>query len=66
MSDLIPNNWRKSSFSGGGQGQCVEVAGGNAVIGVRDSKNREGSRLVFSAGSWIAFMTDVKAGRFDS
>jgi hypothetical protein len=65
MSDLIPNNWRKSSYSGGQNSQCVEVAAGETSVGVRDSKDRTGGTLRFSAGSWIAFMTDLKAGRFN-
>lgn len=34
--------WRKSSFSGGDNGDCVEVA---YVGAVRDSKNPDGGRL---------------------
>ncbi|MFB6951197.1 DUF397 domain-containing protein, partial [Streptomyces niveus] len=30
--------WRKSSFSGGGNGNCLEVADGHPVVPVRDSK----------------------------
>ena len=56
-------DWRKSSYSGG-QGNCVEVAdlpdGGAAV---RDTKNRDGGMLRFSAEAWREFLTDIKEGR---
>jgi Domain of unknown function (DUF397) len=58
--------WRKSSFSGGNGGACVEVAelrsGGRAV---RDSKNPGGARLAFTADEWRAFVAGVKDGEFD-
>jgi hypothetical protein len=41
--------WRKSSYSGGGGGgnECVEVAVTPDVVGVRDTKNRNGGELSF-------------------
>lgn len=57
--------WRKSSYSGGDNGDCVEVADGVAgVMPVRDSKDPQGPALVFPAAAWTAFVADVKAGRF--
>ncbi|MEV7009408.1 DUF397 domain-containing protein [Streptosporangium sp. NPDC051022] len=53
--------WVKSSFSGGNGGNCVEVAqlsGGR--VGVRDSKDRSGPALVFTAGEWAAFTRWVR------
>jgi hypothetical protein len=44
--------WRKSSYSGGGNNDCVEVAVGIDAVGVRDSKNADGLRLAFSAAAW--------------
>jgi hypothetical protein len=56
-------DWRKSSYSGG-QGNCVEVAdlpdGGMAV---RDTKNRGGGMLRFSADAWAEFISAIKDGR---
>jgi len=57
--------WRKSSYSGSGgqQNGCVEVArypaGG---VAVRDSKDPDGPKLIFTPGHWRAFTTQVKAG----
>jgi len=45
MSELV---WRKSSYSGGGGNECVEVAFPAGRIALRDSKNPSGPRLVFS------------------
>ena len=41
-------SWRKSSYSGNGGGNCVEVGTGlPGKIGVRDSKNPDGPVLSF-------------------
>ena len=53
------DEWRKSSYSDGNGGQCVEVAG-DGVILVRDTTNRDGGTLAFTADAWREFMTDVK------
>ncbi|WP_406419603.1 DUF397 domain-containing protein [Streptomyces sp. NBC_00842] len=54
--------WFKSSYSGGDQGECLEVAGGYADVPVRDSKTPSGPALVFSTGGWSAFVAAVKQG----
>nr|CEL13639.1 hypothetical protein [Kibdelosporangium sp. MJ126-NF4] len=48
--------WRKSSFSMPDGGDCVEIALGPTVVGVRDSKNSEGGVLMFDAAQWRAFV----------
>jgi transcriptional regulator with XRE-family HTH domain len=56
--------WRKSSVSG--DGGCVEVAYGDGVVGVRDSKDhRAGPVLVFSEHEWSAFLEGARSGEFD-
>ncbi|MEU0070827.1 DUF397 domain-containing protein [Streptomyces sp. NPDC006332] len=56
--------WRKSSYSNQEGGNCVEVADGHpGVVPVRDSKVPHGPALCFGAGSWAAFLGEVKAGR---
>ena len=47
--------WRKSSHSGSGH-ECVEVAPGRELVGVRDTKDRDGGTLVFSRRQWDAFV----------
>ena len=59
-------SWRKSSRSGNGGAECVEVARNlPRVVAVRDSKNPEGPALTLTPDDWRAFMGRVKAGRHD-
>ncbi|MFJ9374142.1 DUF397 domain-containing protein [Streptomyces sp. NPDC101455] len=55
--------WYKSSYSGGDQGDCLEVARGYASVPVRDSKTVTGPALVFSTSGWTAFVEAVRDGR---
>ncbi|WP_367133376.1 DUF397 domain-containing protein [Saccharothrix sp. HUAS TT1] len=59
---MINQRWRKSSRSAS-DAQCVELAVGERVAGVRDTKNRGGGTLVFGARAFAAFLTDVKRAR---
>jgi hypothetical protein len=54
-------SWRKSSRSGNNGGDCVEVAAARVVL-VRDTKDRDGTVIAFSAGTWKAFATQIKNG----
>jgi Domain of unknown function (DUF397) len=66
MDTLDRAQWRKSSYSGGNGGACVEVAAlGDGGRAVRDSKDPSGPRLAFAAEEWAAFTAGVKAGEFD-
>lgn len=50
-------HWFKSSYSGGGGDNCVEVAVDRAqAIHVRDSKQWEGRELALSPTAWSAFV----------
>ncbi|WP_432071981.1 DUF397 domain-containing protein [Streptomyces wuyuanensis] len=60
--DLSTVVWRKSSYSNGSGGDCVEVADGlPGAVPVRDSKLPDGPVLVVPASAWAAFVTAVKA-----
>lgn len=64
IPDLGSAVWRKSSYSDGGEHNCIEVADGlSTTIPVRDSKNPAGPVLLIPAGAWSAFIRTVKAGR---
>jgi hypothetical protein len=52
--------WRTSSYSGTSGGNCVEVASADGVM-VRDTTNREGGALVFTAEMWQEFIGGLKA-----
>ncbi|WTB19434.1 DUF397 domain-containing protein [Streptomyces sp. NBC_00829] len=57
----IAGTWRKSSYSNGEGGACVEVADGFVgVLPVRDSKCPHGPALVFGARGWEAFVDALK------
>jgi Domain of unknown function (DUF397) len=55
----MESNWRKSSYSGDNGGACVEVAFTEAVL-VRDTTNRSGPVVTFTADAWQTFLTTVK------
>lgn len=57
--------WRKSSYSGGNNGDCVEMACGPAVRAIRDSKNPAGGALLVEQAAAFGFLAAVKAGKFD-
>ncbi|MFE3774078.1 DUF397 domain-containing protein [Streptomyces sp. NPDC059122] len=59
--DLSNASWRRSSYSNGSGGNCVEVADGlPGIVPVRDSKDPQGPALVFSAVGWASFVAAVK------
>lgn len=62
--DLSQSVYRKSTRSAC-DGACVEVAIATDVVGVRDSKNRDGGHLIFSHADWAAFVAAVRRGEFD-
>ena len=65
MADVTHAVWRKSSYSSGNGGACVEVARNlPGVVAVRDSKNPEGPALVFTPQEWRAFLDGVRADEF--
>jgi hypothetical protein len=64
--DLTEADWRKSSSSSSNGGNCVEVARNlPGIVAVRDSKDREGPALVFTADEWRAFLAGARGGEFD-
>jgi hypothetical protein len=51
-------NWRKATYSNGGE-NCVEVANVDGVT-VRDTVDRQGPMLTFSAEAWRTFVDRLK------
>ena len=62
--DVDPSGatWRKSTYSNGSGGNCVEVADLPNGRAVRDSKHPEGPILVFAREGWQAFVQGIQAG----
>ncbi|WP_079064470.1 DUF397 domain-containing protein [Streptomyces sp. NRRL F-4489] len=65
--DFSSVSWRKSSYSNGTGGNCVEVSDGlPGIVPVRDSKDPSGPALVFSAAGWSSFVAAVKGDAYSS
>ena len=62
--DVDPDGatWRKSTYSNGSGGNCVEIADLPNGRAVRDSKHPEGPILVFTRQGWRAFVQAIQAG----
>ncbi|MFI2366983.1 DUF397 domain-containing protein [Streptomyces sp. NPDC018833] len=59
------NGWRKSSYSSGDGGSCVEVLDDYpSGVPVRDSKTPHGPALVFPVACWSTFVTATKGNEF--
>ncbi|MFE9834004.1 DUF397 domain-containing protein [Streptomyces sp. NPDC005551] len=59
-TDLPATGWMKSSYSEGGNAQCVETLALPAEIAVRDSKDPSKGAHVFPRGAWSTFVQSVK------
>lgn len=53
-------NWRKSSYSGNGGGECVEIGASPGAVVVRDTTDRTGPMLWFTPAAWRRFADQVK------
>lgn len=58
--DLSRAAWRKSSRSSGNGGACVELARPPQVIGIRDSKDPDGPKLLVGRGDFATLMAALK------
>jgi hypothetical protein len=55
--------WFKSSYSGGGGDNCVEIAVRPEAVLVRDSKDTQRDALTVSPHAWSAFTVLAAASR---
>ncbi|WP_019852740.1 DUF397 domain-containing protein [Actinopolyspora mortivallis] len=60
LTDVQHFTWRTSSYSGN-TGNCVEVGNATNVVGVRDTKDRDGGTLIFTEDQWGAFLGAIKS-----
>jgi hypothetical protein len=68
--DLSRVTWRKSSYSNGTGGSCVEIAmlagaSGEQGIAIRDSKDPHGLALTFTTCRWRDFTAAIKSHDLD-
>jgi hypothetical protein len=64
--DLPADKWRKSSYSSGGSGSCVETqTTDDGRLAVGDSKDRSRGAFTFTGAGWTAFIGALKQGRLD-
>jgi hypothetical protein len=53
--------WRKSSYSSGNGGECVEVASPAGTVAVRDTRQNDvGPVLRFTPAAWRRFADQLK------
>ncbi|MEU9518547.1 DUF397 domain-containing protein [Streptomyces sp. NPDC048224] len=58
--DLTNAHWRKSTYSNGEGGNCLEVTDGvPGVVPVRDSKVAGGPVVVVGSAAWTEFVRTV-------
>jgi hypothetical protein len=55
------DNWRKSSYSGGGDGnECVEIANSPTHVSIRDSKTPTRATLTLTTPTFTTFLKAIK------
>ena len=60
MVDTIGPRWRKSTRSSGNGGACVEVGDQACGVLVRDTTDRDGGTLEFTAEAWQRFTGSLR------
>ncbi|NKZ04557.1 DUF397 domain-containing protein [Actinomadura latina] len=55
-----PPHWRKSTHSGGNEGECVEIAHLDGRIGIRDSKDPAAGHLTLTRSSFADLLTHLR------
>ncbi|MES9604472.1 DUF397 domain-containing protein [Actinomadura sp. NPDC000929] len=53
--------WRKSTYSGGDEGECIELAPLDGRVGIRDSKNPSAGHLTLTRQTFAALITRLAA-----
>jgi hypothetical protein len=57
----LTENWRKSTYSGGSGGNCVEAANAPGLVAVRDTTQQgAGPVLRITAEAWKTFTNGIK------
>ena len=56
----MSSEWRKSSYSGGANNNCVECGANADSVLVRDTADRDGGTLIVSPGAWLEFTSAIR------
>jgi hypothetical protein len=65
VAELGNVTWRKSTASNP-SGDCIELAAlGGGAVAVRNSREPEGTALIYTPAEIAAFLAGAKAGEFD-
>lgn len=60
-TDMNNATWRKSTYSNGQGGDCLELADNiPGTVPVRDSKNPTGVILLIGTSAWAAFIDGIR------
>jgi hypothetical protein len=57
----MKSNFRKSIYSGGNEGNCIEVADDTSRVLVRDTKDTAGPMLRFTPNAWRRLLDQVRS-----
>ncbi|AUS79739.1 DUF397 domain-containing protein [Actinoalloteichus sp. AHMU CJ021] len=57
-------SWRTSSRTNANGGTCVEIGRAANVVGIRDTKNRDGGTLHLDTTTFTTFLDALKQGRY--
>jgi len=60
---MTTSTWRKSSYSGSGGNDCVEVTVSVDDAGVRDSKRKDAGQLTFKSETFTALLAAIRDGQ---
>jgi hypothetical protein len=63
--DLSAATWHKSSYSGGGGQNCVEITVLPGSVAIRDSKNPDGPVHIVSPEAFRDLINGIKHGDLD-
>jgi hypothetical protein len=61
---ISASQWRKSSYSGGEGGDCVELSDLDVAVGVRDSKSPDEGYVALNRPAFAELVTQIKSGKF--
>ncbi|WP_019632047.1 DUF397 domain-containing protein [Actinomadura atramentaria] len=60
MNATNPRNWRKSSYSGGEHGNCVEAGSENGTVSIRDTANRPAGAITLPPAAFATLLTAAR------